>query len=349
MATDATGTPTALGIPKFNTSVDAPSGLGGNAQMDSIDGLIQAHTSFQTSGIVILGNKLLSADANTAFSLFGNGQQKWGPGGATALDTTLLRVGVNRLGTTGDFVVDNGSTGTALFIGGALDTSLVRTGAAVMKMNGTFNVQTGYQINGTSIYASPALTGTPTAPTQLDTDNSTAIATTAWVRTRISAGSVSSVFTRTGAIVATSGDYTAAQVTNAFDKASASLQTGAGGYVSTHTSNGIGYATGAGGTVTQATSLSTGVTINSPTGQITTFTSALAGSTFFSFTVTNSSIAAADMVAVSWKTTTWGVQVPIWVSSVAAGSFAITYYNPGSLSASGAGVINFAILKGATS
>jgi hypothetical protein len=38
-------------------------------------------------------------------------------------------------------------------------------------------------------------------------------------------GAVSSVFTRTGAVTATSGDYTAAQVTNAADKASGSAQT----------------------------------------------------------------------------------------------------------------------------
>lgn len=42
MAVDATGTPTPLGIPKFNTAVDAPSGKGSNAQMDVIDTLIAA-------------------------------------------------------------------------------------------------------------------------------------------------------------------------------------------------------------------------------------------------------------------------------------------------------------------
>lgn len=42
MAIDATGTPTSLGIPKFNTAVDAPSGKGSNAQMDSIDTLLVA-------------------------------------------------------------------------------------------------------------------------------------------------------------------------------------------------------------------------------------------------------------------------------------------------------------------
>jgi hypothetical protein len=42
LATDATGSPTALGIPKYNTSADAPSGLGFNAAMDTIDTLIAA-------------------------------------------------------------------------------------------------------------------------------------------------------------------------------------------------------------------------------------------------------------------------------------------------------------------
>lgn len=43
MATDATGTPTtALGIPKYNTAQDIPSGKGFNAAMDVIDDLIEA-------------------------------------------------------------------------------------------------------------------------------------------------------------------------------------------------------------------------------------------------------------------------------------------------------------------
>jgi microcystin-dependent protein len=45
MPTDATGTPTPLGIPTFNTSVDAPSGLGFNAAMPVIDTLIQARVN----------------------------------------------------------------------------------------------------------------------------------------------------------------------------------------------------------------------------------------------------------------------------------------------------------------
>jgi hypothetical protein len=51
MATDATGTPTAKGIPKYNLAVDPPSGRGFNAAMDSIDLLLDSYVP-KPSGIV---------------------------------------------------------------------------------------------------------------------------------------------------------------------------------------------------------------------------------------------------------------------------------------------------------
>lgn len=59
---------------------------------------------------------------------------------------------------------------------------------------------------------------------------------------------------------------------------------------------GIGYGTGAGGTVTQATSKATGVTLNKVTGQITLNNGALGADTTVSFTMTNSAIAATDIL-----------------------------------------------------
>jgi hypothetical protein len=54
VATDATGTPTSLGIPKFDPTNDAPSGLGGNAQMDAIDALLtQTPRSGSIAGIAV--------------------------------------------------------------------------------------------------------------------------------------------------------------------------------------------------------------------------------------------------------------------------------------------------------
>jgi len=52
MAAGATGTPTTLGIPKYATNADAPSGVGFNSAMDAIDALLgEAPLSSQISGI----------------------------------------------------------------------------------------------------------------------------------------------------------------------------------------------------------------------------------------------------------------------------------------------------------
>lgn len=72
---------------------------------------------------------------------------------------------------------------------------------------------------------SPAFTGTPTAPTASPGTSTTQLATTAFVEEAVSAGggrggAVSSVFGRTGAVVATTGDYTVTEVTGAAPLAS---------------------------------------------------------------------------------------------------------------------------------
>jgi len=107
---------------------------------------------------------------------------------------------------------------------------------------------------------------------------------------------------------------------------------------------GIGYGTGAGGTVTQATSRVTGVTLNKPTGSI-TLVSAAGLATFQSFTVTNSTVAATDVVQVSQKSGTDLYQ--IFVTAVAAGSFRITFATTGGVTIEQP-VFNFAVIKGVT-
>jgi hypothetical protein len=107
---------------------------------------------------------------------------------------------------------------------------------------------------------------------------------------------------------------------------------------------GLGYGTGAGGTVTQATSRVTGVTLNKPTGAI-TLVSAAGLATFQSFTVTNSTVAATDVVQVSQKSGTDLYQ--IFVTAVAAGSFRITFATTGGVTIEQP-VFNFAVIKGVT-
>lgn len=111
---------------------------------------------------------------------------------------------------------------------------------------------------------------------------------------------------------------------------------------------GLGYGTGAGGTVTQATSKNTSVTLNKPCGQITMSNSALAANTTTSFILNNSTIAATDAVIVSVN---WNASViyNVWVYTTSAGACSIAVRNISGGSASDAIVINFAVIKGATS
>jgi hypothetical protein len=157
LATDATGTPTTLGIPTYNINVDAPSGNGFNAAMAVIDSLIQARAPL----------------ASPAFT------------GTPTAPTPVSTDNTTKIATTA-FV----------------------------------------KAQGYATLASPALTGTPTAPTAASTDNSTLLATTAFVKSQgyLTSAPVTTVFGRAGAVVAASGDYTAAMVTNAADLSSAAAQ-----------------------------------------------------------------------------------------------------------------------------
>ena len=108
---------------------------------------------------------------------------------------------------------------------------------------------------------------------------------------------------------------------------------------------GLGYGTGSGGTVTQATSRTTGVTLNKTTGSI-TLVSAAGTTAWQSFTVTNSTIAANDTVIVNQRSGT--DLYMIHVTNVAAGSFRITFATTGGTTTEQP-VFNFAVIKGATS
>jgi len=109
-------------------------------------------------------------------------------------------------------------------------------------------------------------------------------------------------------------------------------------------SGGLGYGTGSGGTVTQITSRTTGVTLNKTNGAI-TLVSAAGSTTWQSFTVTNSTIAATDTVIVNQKSGTDLYQ--IFVTNVAAGSFRISFATTGGTTTEQP-VFNFAVIKAVT-
>lgn len=112
---------------------------------------------------------------------------------------------------------------------------------------------------------------------------------------------------------------------------------------------GLGYGTGAGGTVTQSTNKTTGVTLNTVTGAITLNNASLSGITAATFTLTNSAIAATDVVIVNIKSGATVGSYQVSVDSVSAGSCQITLYNYTVGALGEAVVINFAVIKGVTS
>ena len=104
-----------------------------------------------------------------------------------------------------------------------------------------------------------------------------------------------------------------------------------------------------GGTVTQSTNKSTSVTLNTESGQITMNNAALADAAEVSFTVTNSKIAATDVVvACHGSAGTAGAYI-VSANGIASGSFKITVSNVSGGSLSEAIVINYVALKGASS
>jgi hypothetical protein len=113
------------------------------------------------------------------------------------------------------------------------------------------------------------------------------------------------------------------------------------GVLSRNATAGIGYATGAGGAVTQATSRTTGVTLNTICGAI-TLVSAAGSTSPASFTVTNSAVAATDLVTCSVKSGTDKRQAI--VTAVGAGSFEITTWTLSGTTTEQP-VINFAVIK----
>jgi hypothetical protein len=119
-------------------------------------------------------------------------------------------------------------------------------------------------------------------------------------------------------------------------------------FTTMYASQEIGYAASAQGTVTQATNKGTGVTLNKSAGKITMNAASLAGGAAVTFTLTNSTISANDVVIVNVSGGgTAGAYWP-YVSSMTTGSAVIGLWNSTGGPLAEAVVLNFAIIHGAT-
>lgn len=110
----------------------------------------------------------------------------------------------------------------------------------------------------------------------------------------------------------------------------------------------FGYSTG-GGTVTQATNKTTAVTLNAKSGQITMNNASMSSNTTAGFTLTNSFIAATDVVIVNIASGATADGYILTVDAVAAGSCRISVRHNSGGALSEALVLNFIVIKGVTS
>jgi hypothetical protein len=106
----------------------------------------------------------------------------------------------------------------------------------------------------------------------------------------------------------------------------------------------LGYTAEASGAVTQLTSKSTGVTLNKSAGQITMNNAELANATNVTFTLTNSTISAKDVVVLSVASGATAGAYNCWVSGKGTGTCTITLRNLSGGALSQAVVINFVVI-----
>jgi hypothetical protein len=117
-------------------------------------------------------------------------------------------------------------------------------------------------------------------------------------------------------------------------------------FTTCYASQELGYSAAAQGAVTQATSKSTGVTLNKSAGRITMNAASLASQTHVLFTLTNNAVGVNDVIIVS--VSGGGTSGAYWpyVASLSAGSAVIGLFNNTGGALAEAVILNFAIIHG---
>lgn len=190
--------------------------------------------------------------------------------------------------------------------------------------------------------ASPTFTGTPAAPTAAADTSTTQLASTAFV---IGQAGAATPLVDGVAAVGTSKKYSREDHIHPTDITRAPLASPVFTGSALVNGDGVGYGTGSGGAVTQATSKSTGVTLDKACGSITLNNESLASNTSVAFTLTNAKIAATDVVLVSIKSGATSLAYLTQVEAVAAGSCKIVLRNVSAGALGEAVVLNFAVIK----
>ena len=302
--------------------INASGALGFNTNLGSTPAT-SGTTGFGTSGqaLISAGSAAPPAWGTLGPSGGGTGITSLGTGVATALGTAVNGSGAISLSTSPAFVTPNLGTPSAAVLTNA--TGLPVSGVAAI---GT-NTVVGNATNGSASPTALSMTSCSTSASAVTWTTNTGFGCNTAVNASTLGGATFAAPGPIGSTTASTGAFTTLTGSTSI------LSSGAGG---------VGYTTGSGGTVTQATSRTTGVTLNKTSGAITLFTTT--GSvTATTFTVTDSTVGANDTISLSEKS---GTNLYILaVTAVTAGSFNITFYTTGGV-ASDSPVINFNVIKG---
>lgn len=302
-----------------------------------------------TLGATSTGNVILGTSGHTLTLNNSSGAVTLAAGGLTLTTGGVTLTSGNLLLTSGTLTM----TGNASITGTTTVTSASATALTVGRQGATspgltVDASTSTCVTGVKITPAAAAAGVALVVTSTGTDEAISF-------NAKGAGAITIGATSTGNIVlgTTGHTLTLNNSTGAVTLAAGglTLTTGsvavtAGSILSASATAGVGYSTGAGGVVTQATSRATGVTLNTVTGAI-TLVSAAGSATPFSFTLTNSTIAATDTIVLSQKSGTDKYTTQV-VTAVAAGSCQITLANASGTTTEQP-VFNFTVIKGVAS
>lgn len=324
--------------------------------------------TIDNSGVtsIVAGTNITINQANGAVTISSSGGG--GGGGGTVTSVGITPISSSRIAVTNSPITSSGnmtvdlatsgvSAGTYTYPTLTVDAYGRVTSASSAAAAGTVTSVSvapgdGIQVTGSPVTTSGTINITNTGVTRLNAGTGISLSGSngnVTVSTTVSGGTVTGVtvasttLTVSGSPITTTGTITInlpSTITLTGNITGGNLIS-TGRITSANATAGIGYATGAGGTVTQGTSRTTGVTINKLAGAITLF-SAAGTSAYTTFTVTNSTVAATDVIIVNQKSGTDKYET--FVTAVAAGSFAITFSDTSGTTTEQP-VFNFAVIK----
>ena len=359
-------------VTNFNTLFDAASPYNTYTGNTGISVSANANTGtvdITNTGVtnIIAGTNIIVSQANGNVTISSAGGGGGGSGTVTSVglvpaSTSRITVSNSPIVSAGNIIVDLATSGAvagsyvypSITVDNYGRVTNIANGASVGTVTSVgINPGAGIQVTGTNpVTTSGTITVVNTGVTSLNAGTGITLSGSngnVTISTSTSGGTVTSVVVNSstldvsGSPITTAGTITVdlpSTITLTGNITGGNLKTG-GSITSNSASAGVGYATGAGGTVTQGTSRTTGVTINKISGAI-TLVSAAGTSSYTTFTVTNSTVAATDVVIVNQKSGT--DKYLAFVSNVAAGSFNITFSDVSGTTTEQP-VFNFAVIK----